>query len=187
MTLTRRGRTKSTGALLTAMLIGCMPSQKNRQVDATLPEPNRHWLQDEQLRGIMAEITKQYPVPRDHAAPDHKTSPELRKWMDEVRGLAVELRQAAERIPRVVASVRMTPADRAAFKAQADTLGDQATTLERAARRGDVDAMHEAMVAIGATCASCHTRFRDYSGLLGTQQTRANPIPPGALTTVVTP
>jgi hypothetical protein len=154
-------------------IAGCTQPQASPQTEPATRTPvaNRHWLEDEELRKIMADITRQYPMPRDHARTGAKEGDELRKWTSQIAKLAAELRSAAEKIPAVVSSVRMTPADRAAFKAQADTLGDQARILQRAAKKGDVDAMHNAMIDIGTTCASCHARFRDFSGLLENRQT----------------
>lgn len=154
-------------------IAGCTQPQTSTQPEpaARTLDVNQHWLQDEELQSIMADITRQYPMPRDHAEAGTEQRAELRRWTSEVAKLAADLHRAAERIPAVVATVRMTPADRAAFTAQADILGDQARALQRAAKKGDVDAMHTAMVDIGTTCASCHTRFRDFSGLLGNRQT----------------
>jgi len=76
------------------------------------------------------------------------------------------LAEATDGIRAAVAHEEMSRADRAAFDAQVDTLQDQAIALATAAHSGDVAAMRRIVAMIDQTCTACHTRFRDYSGLL---------------------
>jgi hypothetical protein len=89
--------------------------------------------------------------------------------------LADGLAAAAERIPSSVTTASMSEADRAGFQAEADTLRDQALRLGQAARTNQVEHMQESLDAISATCISCHSRYRDFSGQLITQPSAGDP------------
>lgn len=51
--------------------------------------------------------------------------------------------------------------DRAAFDKLAGSLVTSTAALERAAKTGDLAAMTKARNAVGGTCKSCHTKFRE--------------------------
>ena len=55
-------------------------------------------------------------------------------------------------------------AEAAAPAALADVLGDQAERLRSASVARDIGRMRFVLIAVHATCRSCHERFRDISG-----------------------
>jgi hypothetical protein len=132
----------------------------------------RHWVQDAQLRGLMKDLSaktqQNWPkdLPQD---PEDQQSRRSRDTMGAAK-LADGLAAGAERIPASVTTATMSEADRAGFQAEADTLRDQALRLGQAARTNQVEHMQESLDGISATCISCHSRYRDFSGQLITQQ-----------------
>lgn len=130
-----------------------------------------HWVHDRQLRQVMARLSQQKPsMPAN--VPDEPESPKSATPEDfnAVSLLAGQLMTAADQIPAVADKLKMTEADRAGFLAEAHTLHDQAQRLRDAARKQRIEQMQRDMDAINATCISCHSRYRDFSGQLNTTQ-----------------
>lgn len=130
-------------------------------------EGERHWVHDERLRTIMADLEKQrrtsWPqeIQDEYAALSVK---ERTQALDQACVLAERLAESAGRIPATVANIKMPEVDRRSFLAQAETLHDQAKRLGDASAAGDVDRMRDVLASINETCQSCHQRFRDISG-----------------------
>jgi hypothetical protein len=132
----------------------------------------RHWVQDAQLRTLMHDLSDktQQNWPKDLPLdPEDQQTSRSRNTMGAAK-LSDGLAAAAERIPASVSAASISEADRAGFQAEADTLREQALRLGRAARANQVEQMQESLDAINATCISCHSRYRDLSGELNTQQ-----------------
>lgn len=156
-------------AVLAAGLVGgCRGGAADRS-----PEPAEgsasHAVHGQRLYDVMRRIqlatSQDWPQELDgeYASP----GPAARQAaFDEACRLAVALAEAAREIPQAVSSLDIPEVDRRSFQAQVETLHDQARGLEQAALIGNADAMQAALDRIGATCASCHARFRDYSGPL---------------------
>jgi len=117
-------------------------------------EGARHWIQDEKLREIMDKLVAGPSPDQDQAG------------LSDAANFASALSDATEGIRTAGRRHQMSDADWAAFEAQIDTLRDQAAALAKAARAADIDAMRRLVDQIDLTCNACHTRFRDYSGLL---------------------
>lgn len=133
----------------------------------------KHWLHDQRLREIMSRLVLEQPWPeRIDDRHVNRRDDESRAALADAQKLARALAMTAREIPDLVARIPMSEADRRSFKAQADTLHDQAVKLRQTAERADVKAMQQVLFEIDATCSSCHTRFRDFSGLLGPRETR---------------
>lgn len=139
------------------------------QVDATrATSPTRHWVQDQRLRQIMAELSKSNPswpksLPQE---PEQKTPDGAAEKFAEIESLADSLAQSSQHIPELATHLNMGEADRRGFVAEAQTLHDQATQLHDAAARHQVEQMQRTMDGINSTCISCHSRYRDFSGQL---------------------
>jgi len=126
-----------------------------------------HWVQDAQLRRIMDELESLAAVtwPQELEPEMSKTEIQRRLMMfSEAQSLAEGLAQAADEIPRTIAKVEISEADRRGFLALVETLREQAQRLGEAARTGDDRRMEWHLNAINETCVSCHERFRDFSG-----------------------
>jgi cytochrome c556 len=127
----------------------------------------KHWVQNEQLRGLMKELSaksqRNWPkdVPQD---PEDPQSGDPRNTMDSAAKLADGLAATAARIPESVTNANMSEADLAGFQAEANTLRDQAMRLGQAARAKKVEQMQRSLDAISSTCISCHSRYRDFAG-----------------------
>jgi cytochrome c556 len=137
------------------------------------PRPGEHWVQNERLRAVMAQISRQagrWPagVPSGpEAARPTPAQAEADEAFGEAAGLADGLAEAAGRIPRSVADHPMSAEDRRGFAAEAERLRGQALTLRRAARARRVALMQRAFGQIGATCASCHGQYKEFAGEMG--------------------
>jgi phage-related protein len=120
------------------------------------------------MKDLSAKTQRNWPkdLPQD---PEDQQSRRSRDTMGAAK-LADGLAAGAERIPASVTTATMSEADRAGFQAEADTLRDQALRLGQAARTNQVEQMQESLDAISATCISCHSRYRDFSGQLITRQ-----------------
>jgi hypothetical protein len=131
----------------------------------------RHWVQGAQLRTLMKDVSskaqRNWPnnLPQD---PEDQRAFNSRDAMGAAR-LADGLAAAAVRIPEAVTNANMSEADRAGFQAEADTLRDQALRLGQAARANRGEEMQASLDAINATCVSCHSRYREFSGQLNIQ------------------
>jgi len=126
-------------------------------------------MQSDQLRDLMKGISANTernwpngvrPDPQDPQARD------LGRQIDAAGKLADGLAAAAVHIPESVADRPMSEADRAGFRAEADILRDQAMRLGQAAHERKTEQMEKLLTAISATCLSCHSRYRDFSGEL---------------------
>jgi hypothetical protein len=131
-----------------------------------------HWFQDQHLRQLMAELTKQKPnwpagLPQEPEDPAAATQPDQ---FDEIAVLANALGKAADRLPAVTSHIPMSQADRVGFLAQARTLHEQAAQLQAAANRRSIEQMQRQIESINTTCISCHSRYRDFSGQLDPTQ-----------------
>ena len=87
--------------------------------------------------------------------------------------LSDELAIAALRIPASITDAKINEADRAGFEAEANILHTQALRLGTAALAKKVEQMQQSLDAINSTCISCHSRYRDFSGLLQIHQASA--------------
>jgi len=150
-------------SLYVATVVGCVHQRSRHGGDKTeVPwEQSRHWIHNDALREVMTRLIDQTPP---GVAPGDRDANE-RLWADAAT-YARSLSEAASRIPSAVANEHLSEADRAAFNAQVATLREQSASLAAAADEQDADAMGKLLKGIDATCTSCHTRFRDYSGLL---------------------
>jgi len=152
-----------------AWISACSGPEK---VSQSPPIPSKeHWVHDSELRELMSKLVLEQPWPeRLDSKEIGRDRPESERVLRDAKKLGDALVRAAVTIPSLVVDVKMTEADRRAFEAQALTLRDQARALKRVANHGDVRAVHDVLMFIDSTCSTCHTRFRDFSGLLGPQQ-----------------
>jgi hypothetical protein len=140
-----------------------------------LADVRKHWVQDERLRGVMAEISRQaghWPA----GVPDDPESPggaDAARAFADAATLADGLARAARDIPRSVADREMTPETRRGFTAEARHLRDQAVQLKDAARGRQVERMQRLLDGISSSCISCHSQYRDFTGELGTRRAAA--------------
>jgi hypothetical protein len=151
--------------------------------DTTQDAPNapggamgRHWVQDERLRGVMAELSRQaarWPagVPDDPESPN--ADPETAAAFRNAEALADGLARAARDIPRAVADREMTAETRRGFAAEAERLHTQSLALRDAARGRKVERMQRALDGISSSCISCHSQYRDFTGEMGPRKASA--------------
>jgi cytochrome c556 len=132
-----------------------------------------HWVQSEKLRAVMHQISRhaeRWPIEAPAQGRDPASQEQQAEADDAFRdaaALAEGLAESAKRIPRSVADHPMSEEDRSGFNAEAARLNDQALRLRRAARRRQVEPMQQSLAAVSATCVSCHTHYRDFTGELG--------------------
>ena len=120
----------------------------------------------------MAELSQQHPS-WPNGLPDEPESPAAAAQphqFDEIAVLANALSETADRLPSVTSRIPMSQADQAGFLAEARTLHEQAAQLQAAANRRSIEQMQRQMDGINATCISCHSRYRDFSGRLNRAQ-----------------
>ena len=151
------------------------PAAPAARGEADLNEVRNHWVQDERLRGVMAEISRQaqhWPagIPEDVESP---ATAEAKRAFTDAAALADGLAEAARDIPRAVADREMTPDTRRGFNAEAKRLRDQAVGLKRAARERKVERMQRLLDGISSSCISCHSQYRDFTGELGARRASA--------------
>jgi hypothetical protein len=130
--------------------------------------PTKHWVQSQQLKGIMDQLSRQHAslpagVPQD---PESAAGRESRRAVAEAAELADLLARTADGIPAAVDTSKMSEADRRGFISEAQTLRDQADELRDAARANRVEQMQTVLDRINSTCLSCHSRYRDFAGEL---------------------
>ena len=146
-------------------------------VATTRPDDlRRHWVQNDQLRNLMKDLSAraEHDWPRDIPQdPEDPQTASLRTSLASAIKLSDELAIAALRIPAGITDAKLSEADRAGFEAEANTLHTQALQLGTAARAKKVEQMQKSLEAINATCISCHSRYRDISGLLQIHQASA--------------
>jgi cytochrome c556 len=159
----------------------------SRSADASAPTARRqgparlgeHWVQDERLRAVMAQISKhaeRWPVGLpDHpeAAQSNGSRADTDDAFRDAAALAEGLADAARQIPRSVADHPMSAEDRRGFAAEADRLRRHALDLRRAARGRSVEQMQRSLDRVSSTCVSCHSQYRDFAGELGARKASA--------------
>jgi cytochrome c556 len=172
------------------LLVGLLPScngsaheksdtQRTDAPTTVAPTPNssqQHWVQNKQLSELMKTISARMlaDAPDELSRPRSDQRPEeLDRAIKATAKLARGLADSAERIPAQVESVKMNEADRAGFLAEAKTLRKQALELGKAADARNTDDMQSKLNAISSTCISCHSRYRDFAGVLDTQRASA--------------
>jgi cytochrome c556 len=132
----------------------------------------RHWVQNQQLRNLMKAMNTKtqanWPrnVPQD---PEDPRSDNLDQMMANAAALSDSLANTALLIPVSAKDSKMSEADSAGFQAEATTLHRQALRLGVAAKEKNIERMQISLDALGDTCISCHSRYRDFSGELRSQ------------------
>ena len=141
--------------------------------EAAPPRPGEHWVQDERLRVLVADISRhagQWPDGARRDPDARQVTPaqaEADAAFAEAAALAQGLAEAASRIPRSVADHPMSAEDRRGFAAESERLRQQALTIRRAAKAGRAEPLRRAYTQVGATCASCHGQYKEFAGELG--------------------
>ena len=165
-------------AFASALLLAgasCRRSKDAAPADTDTGMAGRHWVEDERLRGVMAELSRQsakWPagVPSD---PESAAAGEADQAFREAAALADGLARAARDIPRSVADREMSAETRTGFTAEARRLREQALQLKAAARARKVEPMQRALDGISSSCISCHSQYRDFAGELGARRAAA--------------
>jgi cytochrome c556 len=147
-------------------------TKDNRGVEGT----QQHWVQDQQLRSVMAELSlrtrESWPrdVPADAEAPSRPSEESFRQASSLADGLA----SAAGRIPESIQNQPMSQTDRRGFASEASRLRDSALELKRAAEQQRLEPMQRALDQINSSCIACHSRYRDFAGELDTRRASAD-------------
>lgn len=152
-------------------VVSCVNERRTGEAPSLEFEGREHWVEDRDLREVMSSLVLSAPWP-DRDVEIRGRTQDRQSALEDARDLSRALSQAAREIPALVAGAEMSEADRRAFNAQAYLLQEQADDLGRAARRGKLEDAQKLLEKIDDTCASCHTRFRDFSGLLGPREAR---------------
>jgi len=136
-------------------------------VAPTTQSSPQHWVQDQQLRGLMNILAKQTSAVPGQAA-DVESPPGFLKNQpyDQVATLADGLAQTSLQISRVPGKEKLSTADQQGFDALAKSLHDQALELKAGAEAHQLERMQNSLTSMSNTCTACHTRYRDLSGLL---------------------
>jgi hypothetical protein len=159
-------------------LVSCGPARDNdaaRRRGSGSGATGKHWVQDERLRGVMAELSRQsayWPagLPDD---PEVRPPAEADQAFRDTAKLADGLARGARDIPRAVADREMSRETRRGFNAEASRLRDQALQLKGAARGRKVERMQRLLDGISSSCISCHSEYRDFTGDIGTSRAAA--------------
>lgn len=159
------------GAIVVGLGVSCAGQRKATSPGRLSFEGREHWVEDRDLREVMSSLVLSAPWP-DRDVEIRGRTQDRQSALEDARDLSRALSQAAREIPALVTDAEMSEADRRAFNAQAYLLQEQADDLGRAARRGKLEDAQMLLEKIDDTCASCHTRFRDFSGLIGPREAR---------------
>ena len=145
--------------------------EASSNVEARRPTTQRmgqHWIQDERLRAVMADVSQRmrdnYPsgVPDD---PEQPTPPEIGRAFADAFKLADGLAKGAQRIPLAIeGNTKLSAEDRAGFLDEARTLREHALQLRAAADERRLEGMQRSLLGINATCIGCHSKYKDVSG-----------------------
>ena len=171
-------------AALAAAGVSCRKDKDTTQDAAGAPGSvmGRHWVQDERLRGVMAELSRQAartgrracPTTPSRPTPTPKPPPPSatpRRWRTVSRA-------PRARHPRAVADREMTAETRRGFAAEAERLRTQSLALRDAARGRKVERMQRTLDGISSSCISCHSQYRDFTGEMGPPRRRRNELRP---------
>lgn len=141
---------------------------KNQATQEHHEDRPSHAVYSEQLREAMKrlqiEASRHWPENLDDE--HHRAAESDAVAYREAAPLASALARTAEEIPASIDGLVLVESDRRAFRAQAETLRDQARRLQAAARHRDRAAVRAALAEIDASCRACHARFLDVSGPL---------------------
>lgn len=153
----------------TAMLVfACSPRPEPPSGAPREPKQPGHWVHDERLRTLMAELSRAAAADWPQELGDDAAARILDGGasFSEAVTHAGALADGARRITETAPLARLAEVDRRSFQAQAETLYDQAVRLKKAAEIRSQREMQSILADIDATCRSCHTRFRDVAGAL---------------------
>jgi len=146
---------------------GQAAGKREERMPSTQPM-GKHWVQDERLRAVMADVSQHmrdnYPrgLPED---PEHPTPPDLSRAFADAAKLADGLAKGAERIPLAIeGNEKISAEDRAGFLEEARTLRAHALQLRAAADERRLEGMQRSLLGINATCIGCHSKYKDISG-----------------------
>lgn len=125
-----------------------------------------HWIQDERLRTVMAELNRQMRESYPTGLPDdvESKSVPLQRAFAQAATLADGLAQTAQRIPDAIRDKRISDEDRRGFLEEAATLRTHAERLKVAAEEHQLEPMQRSLLGINATCIACHSKYKDISG-----------------------
>jgi hypothetical protein len=168
---------------LLAVTGSCRPRENSKSSADTPTRPSttqrigEHWIQDERLRDVMADVSRRmrenYPsgLPDD---PEQSAPPEIGRALVDAAKLADGLVKASERMPLAIkGNVAISDEDRAGFLREARTLRKHALQLSEAAGEWQIEGMQRSLQGINATCIACHSRYKDISGELDSSRTSA--------------
>jgi hypothetical protein len=141
------------------------PAAPQEHRPATRPM-GEHWIQDERLREVMAELNRQMRESYPTGLPDdvESKSPPLQRAFAQAATLADGLARAANRIPNAIRDKRISDDDRRGFLEEAATLRTHAEKLKFAAEEHQLEPMQRSLLGINATCIACHSKYKDISG-----------------------
>ena len=139
-----------------------------------------HWMQTPELKALMQRLGQAADAsrPRPEDDPEQPPTPaELERTFAYAAALADQLSKASRDIPDAAAWLRLSAEDRRGFVAEAESLGKYAAQLRQDAAARRTDAMDRTLTQINATCVTCHTRYRDRSGVVDPFQASAGGRP----------
>jgi cytochrome c556 len=130
----------------------------------------RHALHSAQLEAVMEDIERyrRQSWPQEvEAELDSAKLARSQRAFARASQLSERLATAAGQVARALEDVELSESDRRAFLAKVEVFKDQVDRLRQAVTEQDAADMRRAMREIDTTCTSCHERFRDVSGPLG--------------------
>ena len=132
----------------------------------------QHWVQDQQLRTVMAELSlkTRESWPRDLPGDPEVSGQPREETFRQAASLADALASAAGRIPASVDKLLLSDADRQGFSAEASRLRDNALRLKEAAGQRRLEPMQRALDQVNSSCIACHSKYRDFTGELNAQK-----------------
>lgn len=175
-TIASRGTWFDAAAIVLA-LVGCTgltcttPNKDVGPRDRAEVEPAaRHAIHTAELERVMDEIDRyrrhRWPQEVEAELQSAKLAQSQRAFT-RAGELTDSLATAATQITTALEGVELSEADRRAFLAKVDVFEDQISRLRRAVSEYDAERMNQVLREIDTTCTSCHERFRDVSGPLG--------------------
>ena len=140
------------------ILNACAVSESSRhELSAQSNQPVMHAIQSSELRELMDRMDI---LMHERFMTEQEVDMERRKYAKRIAAAAEKLSKTVDAIHQVLPSLNLNTDEKNTFQFLAHKLDDQARTLETQARLNQIDAIENTLNQISATCATCHSLFR---------------------------
>jgi hypothetical protein len=152
-------KSKFPHALALSLLAGCSatPEQRVKGLPDT-GSPALHAVNDARLRELMDRMNS---LMFERFMTEQDLDKERRRQTRQIAAAAADLHQAVDGLLARLPALRLSEAERVAFRALAEKLRAQAGELKARAEANQVDALPADLERMSYTCNACHLLFRE--------------------------